>query len=331
MLSRVAENLVWISRYLERAENVARLMDAARRMVTLPNETGRPVSNEWSSVLIAAGARDLLGESIETANEAQAVKHLIFDPENPSSVVNCFFQARENARAIREAMTQEAWEALNNSYSELRQWTILRTRGAGLSDILDWIKSRSSLFRGACQGTMLRNDGFEFLRIGGAIERVDSTARLLDVKYHVLLSDQSDVGSSSDQYQWASLLEAVSAQRSYYSLTRGDMSAKSVAEFLILNDQFPRSILFNMDSVVKGAEALAAFYGAPASCDEPLRSWQSTLRSRDIDSIINAGLHEFLTDVIDGNYNVANLIAAAYGFSSSKAISNQSQSQSSQS
>lgn len=314
MLSRVAENLLWISRYVERAENVARLIDAARRMVALPRELGQPVSNEWSSVLIAAGARDELGDAIERADAGLAIDHLIFDRTNPSSVVNCLHNARENARAVRFALTQESWEALNAARSEMRAFSSSDAQGSGLSDLLDWIKAKSATFRGATHGTMLRGDGYEFIRVGAAIERIDSTARLIDVKYHVLLPSVSDVGSGADRYQWLSLLQAASAQRAYYASTKGDMTARSVAAFLILHPHFPRSLVYNMRLAADAVSGLSSFYGQPSDCDGMLQDMSNRMQILDIDAIMATGLHEFLTDVIERNYAVANLIGQAYGF-----------------
>lgn len=314
MLSRVAENLFWIGRYMERAENIARLIDAVRRMVTLPSQFGRSTTNEWSSVLIAAGARDLLGEAIETADEKLAIRHLIFDTANPSSVVNCFQNARENGRAVRANLTQESWEALNTAWREGREYTPAAVRGAALVDMLDWIKAKSAVFRGSTYGTMMRGDGYDFVRMGVAIERIDSTARLLDVKYHVLLPSLQDVGSVEDHYQWLSLLQAASAQRAYFFATKEDVTARGVAKFLILDKRFPRSITFNLQLAHGAVADLEAFYGAEAACRQPLERLANRLVNLSIDEIFDSGLHEFLTDIIEQNAKNALLLAEAYGF-----------------
>ena len=314
MLSRVAENLFWIGRYAERAENIARLIDAVRRMVTLPSQFGRSTTNEWSSALIAAGARDQLGESIETADERLAVHHLIFDEGNPSSVRNCFMHARENARAVRATLTQESWEALNTAWREMRDLSPDDANGAKLLDVLDWIKAKSAIFRGAINGTMLRGDGFNFRLMGAAVERVDSTARLLDVKYHVLLSSLQDVGSVEDHYQWLSLLQAASAQRAYFFATQNDVTPRGVAEFLILSRRFPRSVLFNLSLADSTVADLESFYGHPATCRAPLYSLVQRVSDLTIDEIFDSGLHEFLTDVIKQNAENTLRLAEAYGF-----------------
>lgn len=314
MLSRVAENLFWIARYVERAENIARLIDAVRRMVTLPAEFDRPAANEWSSVLIAAGARDRLGEAIETADEREAIHHLIFDRSNPSSVYSCFHQARENARAVRAALTQESWEALNTAWREMRALSPADARDAKLLDVLDWIKAKSAIYRGSTQGTMIRADGYYFNRLGAAIERTDSTARLLDVKYHVLLPDLDAVGSLEDHYQWLSMLQAAAAHRAYYYVMQEDITARGVAEFLILSAHFPRSIVFNLNLTDESVGDLERFYGQSAPCRAPVSALANRLSDLSIDDIFESGLHEFLTDIIGQNARIALLLADAYGF-----------------
>ncbi|MGF1464483.1 MAG: alpha-E domain-containing protein [Maricaulaceae bacterium] len=314
MLSRVAESLFWIGRYMERAENVARLVDAARRMAALPHDAGRPLSNEWASILIAAGVREVYGPSIERADQGAAIDQLIFDRQNPSSVYNCFKTARENARAVRFALTSDCWTALNAAWSEMRVLTVADTQGAGLADVIDWIKAQSALFRGAMQATMLRDDGYSFLRIGAAIERTDSTARLLDVKYHVLLPSLSEVGSAADYYQWVSLLQAAAAQRAYTYVRHDDVTARGVAEFLILEPSFPRTVLVNARQIRKTLVELEVFYNRSAPCRASVDEFVNTIETRTIDDIFAFGLHEFLTSVIERNYEVANLVAQAYGF-----------------
>ncbi len=314
MLSRVAESLFWIGRYIERAENVARLADVARRMSALPREVGRPLSNEWSSVLIAAGARDVFGPEIERADAGSAVDHLFFDPQNPSSVINSVTYARENARAMRFALTRDCWETLNGFWSEARQKTPADARGSGLPDLIDWVKAQSAQFRGAFYGTMVRDDAFAFVRLGMAIERIDSTARLLDVKYHVLLPKTEDVGSSADHYQWLSLLQAAAAHRAYTAMREADVSAYGVAEFLILEGRFPRSIQFNVNALEAAVGDIEAYYGSQTPCHQVVRTFASDLRALSVDAIIAQGLHEFLTEVVERNYDLANRLSRSYGF-----------------
>jgi len=314
MLSRVAENLFWIGRYVERAENVARLIDVARRMAVLPSEAGRPLTNEWSSILIAAGARETFGPDYEAADAASAAEHLLFAVENPSSSWRCIEAARENARAIRFALTRESWEVLNSAWSEMRFMHRNAAVGAALSDTIDWVKSRSAEFRGAVFGTMMRDDAFNFLRMGAAVERIDYTARFIDVKYHVLLPRLEDVGASTDHYQWLSLLQAAAGHRAYLHATRSEITARGVAEFLILHPAFPRSIVFNARELDEHVADLAIMYAHEPACAERVTRFERGLAERTIDDIFARGLHEFLAETIEENYAVANALAAAYGF-----------------
>lgn len=314
MLSRVAENLFWIGRYVERAENIARLVDAARRMVLLPKELGREVSNEWASMLIAAGSGAILKEEPEAANADTAINELIFSHTNPSSVYTCLNVARENAKSVRFALTQECWEALNSAWSEMRALERSSAPMEGLADLIDWVKSKAAIFRGAVYGTMLRDDGYLFLRMGMAVERIDSTARLIDVKYHVLLPSLSDIGSAADHYQWLSLLQAVSAQRAYFFTTKNEVTPRGVVDFLVLNQAFPRSVLFNLRRAEEAVLELEGMYDQKSDCRASLTWLAERLAGLDVETIFDFGLHEFLTDIVQQNYDIANLLGDAYGF-----------------
>lgn len=314
MLSRVAESLFWIGRYVERAENVARLVDAARRMTALPTEPEQVTSNEWASVLTVAGAHQVFGEALDRVDSGAAIDHLIFEPTNPSSVASCLTGARENGRAIRFALTQEVWESLNTAWAEMRSIRNRDSTGSGLSDLVDWIKQKSAIIRGTVQGTMLRGDSYDFLDMGMAVERTDSTARLLDVKYHVLLPSVSEVGRGADHYQWLSLLQAAAAQRAYFAVNKTDITAKGVAEFLILNQRFPRSILFNLRRAERTTGDLQAFYNSGQDYHNAVANLADHIQNQTIDAIVQVGLHEFLTDIIERNYGIANLLGQAYGF-----------------
>ncbi|NRA29328.1 MAG: alpha-E domain-containing protein [Parvularculaceae bacterium] len=314
MLSRVAENLFWLGRYIERAENVARLIDAARRMASLPQSINHPGSNEWSSILIAAGARETFGPDYPAATAEQAAEHLLFSKDNPSSAWRCLEAARENARTIRFILTRECWEVLNAAWSQMRFMNSADATGAALCDTIDWVKARSAEFRGTVYGTMIRDDAFHFIRLGTAVERLDYTARLIDVKYHVLLPSVDEVGSGADQNQWISLLQAVAGHRAYIHTTRDDVTARGVADFLILNETFPRSICYNARLIGDHVRALGDFYEAESPCADHIEGFVKGIADKSIDDIFDAGLHEFLTSIIASNYSVADSLAAAYGF-----------------
>ena len=313
MLSRVAGCLFWMGRMMDRAENAARLADAARRIEALPGETVID-STEWTSALISAGVRDSDDLHLARVTRREAVEILFFDRANPSSVVNCIDQTRENARAVRTDLTQEVWETLNSgwrTYRDLEEWL---DDPSALSKLIDWIKGFSAQFRGAINGTMLRNDGYAFLKLGQAVERIDSTARLIDVKYHVLLPGVTEVGSAADRTQWQALLHAASAQKAYAFVTKSDLSARGVARFLVLSEQFPRSIRFSVRQLYATLRQLEAFYDRRAGCHDMVADFAERLERLGIDDIISYGLHEFLTETVERNYAVADALAVSYGF-----------------
>lgn len=315
MLSRVAENLFWIARSMERADNVARLIDTARRMVTLPNESGRPLANEWSSILIAAGAGSTFKGDLEHATREEAVEHLVADPDNPSSIYNCFRNARENARAIRFGLTSEVWNSLNSGWNELpAQIGMLRTRKAYLAEFVDWVKVCQAQYRGSVEGTLVRDDGLEFLRIGSHLERADATARILDVKYHVLLPSLGAIGGTLDHYQWISLLQAVGVQRAYHFVTKSDVTRDGVAAFLIQNEVNPRSLSYSLYRVVQSLTQLEEYYDRQTSCRIRAEVMLSGLRTADIEQILTDGLHEYLTWFIESVGNLSHEIGLSFAF-----------------
>ncbi len=311
MLSRVAGNLFWIGRYVDRAANIARLADAARRIEAMPGE-GTVKSSEWASALIAGGLRHET-EGFLDVSRTTAVHSLFFDNNNPSSVVSCVNMTRENARAVRADLSQEVWEAINDTWLSLPG---LYSTGPNqdLERIISEVKGASSRIRGSINESLLRNDGFYFIKIGQAIERIDSMARLVDVKYNVLLGNPADVGSPTDRTQWQALLHASAAQRAYSYATKSDVSARGVAQFMLLSGEFPRSILFNTRELMAALNGLERHYGMESNCRHKIVEFLNWIESCKIDSIISHGLHEFLTEVIEKSYGVAEAFGQSYGF-----------------
>ena len=196
MLSRTAENLYWLARYMERAETMARLLEVGYRMALMPS-AGEGYRNEWASLVAAAGSSAGFEAKFgEQFRQRDVETWLFFDRENPSSVISCIETARQNGRAVRTALTTEMWDALNGAYLELREIERRPRSGALLPQLCDWTKRQGALLRGATEGTHLQNDGYDFLNIGYYLERADNTARLLDVKYYVLLPTTDMVGGS---------------------------------------------------------------------------------------------------------------------------------------
>lgn len=310
MLSRSAGNLHWLSRYIERAECTARLIEMGRRMVMLP---GANTFDEWRSVIVASGAPVEIDRDARLT-ETEAVYLLLVSPENASSIRNCLARARENGRAVRTGLTQEMWEALNEGW---RRFENVDASSAcrDLPQHLEWVRMRVAHFRGAVETGMLRTDGYDFLRLGAYIERADMMLRLLDVKYYALLPETQVVGGSRDHYQWTSVLHANSARRAYHHVYGGDHSPRNIAEFLILNDDYPRSLAFSYTRIGEHLTRLSRRYGKRHTAHELANDMIARLSDLDMDQIFQYGLHSFITDTIAFNARLSRDIGTAYDFS----------------
>ena len=314
MLSRTAENLYWLARYMERAETMARLLEVGYRMALMPS-AGEGYRNEWASLVAAAGSSEGFEKKFgETFRQRDVETWLFFDRENPSSVVSAIETARQNGRAVRTALTTEMWDALNGAYLELREIERRPRSTALLPQLCDWTKRQGALMRGAAEGTHLQNDGYDFLNIGYYLERGDNTARLLDVKYYVLLPTTDMVGGSIDTYQWTTLLRALSAYRAFHWSYGGEYSPRKIAHFLILNRACPRSLLHCLDQVGNHLGRLAHAYGVRTQANERVHAMLGELAEAEVDDIIREGLHEFLTRFIQQNGALGQDVADVYLF-----------------
>jgi uncharacterized alpha-E superfamily protein len=243
LLSRTADSMFWMARYIERAECIARLLDVGRRMSSLLPDPAN-ASSEWTSTIEAAGCEETFAEAFGVATAANVIEHLVRDPRNPSSIFTCLATVRQNARAVRTALSQDVWNAVNGMWIESQGWGDEDFTVEGLPRVLDWVKERSQWFGGAFTNTMLRSDAYWWARLGTFLERAENSARIVDVKYHVLLPrGQSDVGSHLDYYQWGAILGAVSAFRAYHWVYRDSLKPLRVAELMILRRELPRSLL----------------------------------------------------------------------------------------
>ena len=262
LLSRTADSMYWMARYIERAESIARLLDVGRRMSSLLPDPEEALS-EWTSTIEAAGCEDTFAEAYGVATASHVIDHLVRDPRNPSSIFACLAIVRQNARAVRTALSQDVWDAVNGMWIESQGWTDEDFTVEGLPRVLDWVKERSQRFGGAVANTMLRRDAYWWARLGTFLERAENSARIVDVKYHVLLPrGQSDVGGHLDYYQWGAVLGAVSAFRAYHWVYRDRLEPSRVAELMILRPELPRSLLSCAAQVtyylarIAGAEAM---------------------------------------------------------------------------
>ena len=311
MLSRTADSLYWLSRYVERAEYLARIIDATQRLTSLPSAYGG-ASNEWFSTLTSAGCAESFAEVYDEINEANVVEYLAFSPKNPSSIRNCLEIARTNARHVRTALTREMWDAINGAWLELKEFDNRRLTAEDTSRFLEWVKQKSLLYDGSAYRTMLRNDGFWFSRLGLNVERADNTARLLDVKFHVLLPESAPIGGSLDYFQWAAILRSVSALNSFHWVYRESLKPWLIADFLILNDQMPRSLANCYQNLVRYLDEIAVAYGRQGPSQRQARSLRTKLGNHRIDEVFQSGLHEFVTEFITDNSRLAGTIAEQY-------------------
>ncbi|AUH33159.1 alpha-E domain-containing protein [Paracoccus tegillarcae] len=313
MLSRTASNLFWMGRHLERAETAARLIDVGQRITLLPN-TDEGYQSEWKSLLRASGTIEAFTTKYGDVTQENIEEYLFFDRENPSSVVVCFEKARESGRIVRTALTGQVWDALNVAYQELRKIEKTPRNKLDMAGLTDFTTRHASTVRGAINATQLRNDGWHFMNLGYGLERADATARLLDVKYFVLLPRIEFVGSGLDSYQWQVILRALSAHRAFHWAYGGDVTAGRVADFLILNGESPRSLITSLYEAVWHLEGLARRYGdaVPTAARDEARQVLETLQNRDIDTIFDEGLHEFLTWFITSIGSVAALVHQDY-------------------
>jgi uncharacterized alpha-E superfamily protein len=310
MLSRAAGNIFWMARYIERAESTARLIQMGQRMAILPGPIHR---EEWRSVLRVTGC-DALVEQDRAVAEADIVRLLLLDEANPSSIRSCMLSARANGRAVRTALTQDMWEALNDDWRKLEHYNVAQAR-RDLPILLDWVKTRASTFRGAAETGQIRNEGHDFLRIGGALERAEMTLRLLDVKYYVLLPESAVIGGARDHYQWTSVLHALSAARAYHHVYGGgDYKPWRVADLLILNPQFPRSVSFCFGQIGWHLGRVAEAHGSRSAAQDTAAALLADLRDRERGEIFEEGLHEFVLNALAVTNRLSREIALAYHF-----------------
>ncbi len=314
MLSRTAENLFWIGRYMERAETMARLLEVGYRMAMMPS-TGTGYRNEWESLVIAAGSQPGFVEKYgKVARQRDVESWLFYDRDNGSSIMSCFESARQNGRAVRTALTTEMWDALNGAYLELKAIERRPRSQAQLPELCDWTKRQGALFRGSLEGTHLQNDGYDFLSVGSYLERGDNTARLLDVKYYVLLPTTDMVGGGVDTYQWTTLLRALSAFRSFHWTYGSEYNPRKIAHFLILNIACPRSLLHCQDRVGRHLERLSKAYGHSNKAHARVQTLLGELGAAEIDTVVEEGLHEFLERFINQSAALGQDVADGYLF-----------------
>jgi uncharacterized alpha-E superfamily protein len=311
MLSRTADNLYWLSRYTERADFVARILDATARLAALPASYGGE-RNEWEGAVASAADLDEFRRLYSVVNEDTVRDFLAFSPNNPSSITRSIELARENARSVRTALTSEMWEAINGAWLELERFNKAEMSPEEFARFLEWVKGASLAFDGSAYRTMLRNDAYWFTRLGLAIERADNTARILDVKFHLLLPETERVGGSLDYFQWTTILREVSALTAYHWVYRESVKPWLVADLLILNRQLPRSLANCYELLVRHLDLIADVYGRRGPSQRLASNMLARLASARIDDIFASGLHEFINEFIEENNRLGAAIAEQY-------------------
>ncbi len=304
MLSRTADHLFWMSRYMERAENLARLLDVTYQMSLVP-QSEEKANQSWNAIITLNSLEDAFAAKYPAVNGENVLKFMVCDSDNFSSIYSCLRLARENAHAVRGTLTTEMWETINYTWLEARGRSFEQLMGSGIADYFEWVKTRSHLSRGVTVGTLLQDEAYHFIRLGTLLERADNTARILDVKYHGL--DHSGEEGATDFYQWGALLRSVSAFEVYRKAYRDVITPERVAELLILRGDMPRSLLFCMNGVVKNLDLVAN-----SLSDETTRLaglLRAQLRYGRIDDILEHGLHEWLTDFMDRIYLIGDGIS----------------------
>ncbi|MCW0210344.1 alpha-E domain-containing protein [Achromobacter veterisilvae] len=314
MLSRTADNLFWMCRYTERAENTARMLDVNLQMSLLPQDA-QTREGSWLGVLRISELQGLYQQKYASISPHDVLQYMVRDPENPSSIFSCMRAARENARAVRGSLTTEVWETYNTTWLELLKHlhTGLLERNPG--EFFEWVKFRSHLARGVTTGTMLQDEALYFLRIGMHLERADNTARMLDVKFHEREGNGQEGRSEpagaaalqSEFYRWSALLSSVSGLEIYRKVYRDVITPDRVAELLILHGDMPRSLLATMRAV---ADDLARVSNQRSTETERRAGMLcAELQYGRVEDILASGLHQYLDHFLDRINDLGNRIS----------------------
>jgi uncharacterized alpha-E superfamily protein len=313
MLGRTAQNLFWLSRYIERAENMARLLEVGYRMSLTSRREGS-ASEHLLSMLQAAEMDEQFAQKHKQADVASVSQFMLFDETNYSSVRSCLLAARTNARSVRTALTTDMWESLNTAWLEFAAIDPRDVTGSRLVELLQWVKQVSHRYRGALLSTFLRDDGYAFSQIGNFVERADNTARILDMKYYVLLPRADLIGGDVDIQQWTLILRAASAHRSYRHVYHDRYKARNIADYLILRPEMPRSLIFCVGWINRTLDMLEEIYGGKTAGHAAAAEVTEMLEDNSMDRIFSYGLHEYLTEFIARNNKITEAIAESYNF-----------------
>ncbi|GAA4218457.1 putative alpha-E superfamily protein [Sagittula marina] len=311
MLGKTANGLFWMYRALERAENIARLIETGQRIALTRLGSSE---DEWRSVLQTSGSLDAYETFYDEVNRDHAVDWLLRSKDNPGSVMSCISQARQNARMVRTGLTTEVWEATNAAYMVAKDSLARKVPDRDMPKVLRMLRQRAGMVRGATHGTMLRNDVYDFARIGTFLERADNTARIIDVKYYVLLPTVASVGSSIDNVQWEILLRSVSGRGGFRMAYGAQLEPRGIATFLTLDRRMPRSLAFCTSKILGNMNYLESDYGVRLQSTQMAEDLQQRFMRMSIDDVFDYGLHEYIQKVLGDIAAIGHQIEIDYRF-----------------
>lgn len=295
MLSRVADSIYWMSRYIERAENLARFVDVTFNLIL---DQPNMAASQWEPLVFITGDQEYFAKEYGDATQQNVIQFLVFDAKYSGSIISCLSQARENARTVREAISSEGWEQINSFYHRVRDAANGSHSMQSAPEFFDSVREESQLFNGILDATLSHASGWHFANLGRLLERADKTSRILDVKYYTLLPRVNDVGTTLDDLQWSSVLRSVSGFETYRKQFH-TITVQRVVEFLVLDRYFPRAVQFCVD---RADDSLHAISGSPLNtyrntAEQRLGRLKAELAYSDVQSIVNQGLHEFIDDL----------------------------------
>lgn len=303
MLSRTADNIYWMTRMVERAQNQVSVLEAAYRMEQLPG-----ASAGWDAILNVSGQYDSFMKKYDELTTKNVLNFMIFDADNPSSIYSCWKAGRENGRSERNTLPEEMYESLNATWIEMQGLYLDLLERKGFRDFFEWLKDRSELFRGLTVSCMVKDEAFQFARLGTFVERADNTARILDMKHHILLEHDADK-DLIDYYQWGELLRSLGAWQAYRAVYKTELSADKIAQLLIFSPIFPRSLHNSYDEIATSLSELTP--DAPSLT--MVSQEHAFLHTGSLEEILKERtLHDFLTDFIGYTAKLSNQIRADF-------------------
>lgn len=320
MLGRAADALYWMGRYVERADNLARLIDVGRRTAVVPG----PKASDWEDIIRSSGCAEPFFSRYDHADRDSVVQFLLYADDSDCSIRSCLRLARGNARVVRTSLTAEMWEVIDGAWRTVQRWDRQRRRSEELRATLSWIKRRCALFRGVTESTVLRHEGYDFLNLGTYLERADCTARILDVRHTALAAEGWDREDGSGpppeveagaRHHWIAILRASSSVRAYHWAYRSDYRPDNIVDLLVLNAYCSRSLGHCLEAASERLERLARIYARRLDCHTQSRGLLDELRGDGLARELAENLHGFLTDFIARNNTLSNQIALDYHFS----------------